>query len=84
LAVLHDEANWLQLAYVGKRMSSHGHEIREFAGLRHADAVLPTQHFRSICRVGTNDVKRRHSDSVQGSEQGRAGSPTRLSVGLVP
>jgi len=31
LAVLHDEANSLQLAYVGKRISSHGHEIREFA-----------------------------------------------------
>jgi hypothetical protein len=45
LAILHDEANSLQLANVGQRIPGHGHEIREFTGLN-----CPTASTRSIRR----------------------------------
>ena len=61
LAVFHDEANALQFGDVGDRISSNGDKISKFAGLNRAHAVLPAQHFRSICRDRAEDVERRHA-----------------------
>src|SRR5207245_3315689 len=54
LAVFHHESNSFQFSNVGDRVSGNGDEIRKFAWLNPAHAVLPTQHFRRVGRHRTN------------------------------
>jgi len=56
LAILHHEANALELGNVGDWISSNADEISKFPGLNRAHAILPAQHFRSIRRDGANNV----------------------------
>src|SRR5712692_330578 len=65
LAVLHHEANSLELGNVGDRISSNGDEISKFPGLDRAHAVLPAQHFCGVCRDRAKNVERRQAGVMQ-------------------
>ena len=65
LAVLHYEANALQLGNVSDRIPGNGDKVSEFPGLKSTHAILPAQHFRSVGRDGANDVKGRHPGVMQ-------------------
>src|SRR5260370_907324 len=65
LAVLHDEANALELSDVGDRIAGDRDQISEFPRLNRADAILPAQHFRGVGRNGTNHVEGGHPGFMQ-------------------
>jgi hypothetical protein len=54
LATLHHEPNSLQLGDVCDGIAGDRDEIGKLGRLDRADAVLPTQHFRSVRRNGAN------------------------------
>ncbi len=60
-AVLHYEANVLELVNVRKRIASDGNEVCKSPRINSANPILPAQQFRGVCRDCSKDVARRHS-----------------------
>src|SRR5438477_9252710 len=61
LSAFHDEINFLQKAYVSKRIAFHGRQISVFARPNAAQIVLHAQHFGGVSGGGTDGLGRSHS-----------------------
>src|SRR5690349_20133862 len=64
LAVFHDTADAFEFSDVGDGVAGDGDEIGESPWFNRTHAVLPTEHFRGVCRNRADNVKRGHSRLV--------------------
>ena len=83
LALLHHESNTFEFGDVSDWITSDSYKVGKFSWLNRADAILPAQHFRRVCRNCANHVERSHSGLMQNRKPRHRGLASRF-TGEVP